>query len=82
VEGLNMAIRKDARSRAIVVRARLQPAAEMSRMASLAGVRLSVKDATWVANKVVQRDAAIQAVRKLPYRDREPANTLTLQRYE
>ena len=48
---------------------------ESSRMAALAGLKLSVKDAAWVANKTAQRRAASETVRKLPYRGHEPANT-------
>lgn len=55
---------------------------EASRVADLAGIRLSAQDAAWVANKTAQRRAAAEAVRKLDYRRHEPANTFAPPRYD
>lgn len=54
-----------------------ETADEVSRGAGLAGVGLSAQDAAWVANKIAQRRAAAESVRKLDYRHHEPANTFT-----
>ncbi len=47
---------------------------EISRMGDLAGVQISVEQARWVAGKIAQRRAAVEAVRGLPYQGYEPAN--------
>ncbi len=58
-----------------------ETAEEASRIAALAGLKLSVKDAAWVANKMAQRRAASETVRSLNYRGHEPANTFETARY-
>ena len=58
-----------------------ETAEESSRTAALAGLKLSVKDAAWVANKTAQRRAASETVRKLDYRGHEPANPFEPVRY-
>ncbi len=55
---------------------------ELSRAAELTGITLTEQNAAWVANKVAQRRAAIEVVKKLPYQGHEPANSLSLARYE
>ena len=59
-----------------------ETAAEVSRMAALAGMKLSVEDAAWVANKIAQRHAAAELVRKLDYRRHEPASVFMPPRYD
>gem|GEM_PF-3006815 len=63
-------------------RKNLESSAESSRIAELAGLKLSEADAAWVANKVVQRRAAAGLVRELPFAGREPANTFAPPRYD
>ncbi len=59
-----------------------ETADEASRVAGLAGIRLSAQDAAWVAHKTAQRRAAAEAVRKLDYRGHEPASTFAPPRYD
>ncbi|MSQ09233.1 MAG: hypothetical protein EXR57_02880 [Dehalococcoidia bacterium] len=58
-----------------------ETAEESSRIAALAGLKLSIEDAAWVANKTAQRRAASETVRSLNYRGHEPANTFGPARY-
>ena len=77
-----MARPRSARAKTSTTAPDTETAAEVSRMAALAGMKLSEEDAAWVANKVAQRHASAELVRKLDYRRHEPASVFMPPRYD
>jgi hypothetical protein len=73
--------RRKARKSAGPPQTEAETPAEVSRMAGLAGLRMSEEDAAWVSNKLAQRRAASDAVRRLDYHHHEPAATFAPPRH-